>query len=253
MTTAKNVFAVCCIAALPCAVLVLLGCNAQWMALVIAISILYAGKLENLAIALVVGIFVSVRALAATPGLLPNTYDAALCRLDNLLGIDHAAIMSLFAATPPVYLLAALVYLGFPIPIALACRFSPNPTLLCIKLASGSVLAFVLYFLVPACGPAYLFTSLASAPRNAFPSMHTSWALMLWLESRSAKLPARIGFDLNLLFTVIATIGTGEHYVVDLLAAVPFTMVVVHLINITPASSSWWYPRPVPPPSVQSD
>jgi hypothetical protein len=103
------------------------------------------------------------------------------------------------------------------------------------------------YRLLPACGPVWLlgspcytgeilatcanipFSDLAQVrldgawPRNAMPSMHLAWALLIWWTSREMK----FGRWMSLAFvcgTALATLGGGEHYLVDLVAAFPFSL-----------------------------
>lgn len=89
------------------------------------------------------------------------------------------------------------------------------------------VLAPILYSIVPACGPVYAFgptwLKVSSAPLelvhlnflpNAFPSLHTASALVLLLFAPGRKSRAvALAF---LLGTMMATLATGEHYLIDL-------------------------------------
>jgi hypothetical protein len=69
-----------------------------------------------------------------------------------------------------------------------------------------------------------------SVPRNCMPSLHMANALIVavhaWrLGQRSWRLVAAV----DVIFTVIATLGFGYHYAADLVAAVPFTVGVFGL------------------------
>jgi hypothetical protein len=126
----------------------------------------------------------------------------------------------------------------------LARRDRPAISLLAAWLV-GAVIAVLGYHLVPAAGPKYLFgqlfpgflpaaNDLAVSPslvtpsyRNAVPSMHFGWALMLWLNAcllGSSLL--RAAFAVLLGLNVLATMGLGEHYFVDLVIAVPVIVAV---------------------------
>lgn len=103
------------------------------------------------------------------------------------------------------------------------------------------LVAMPFYMLIPVSGPKYAFASFPQAPGpiaahpitlaavpNGIPSVHASTALLcaafLW--------PWRWGKVFGSLFlalTVIATLANGEHYVFDLLCAVPFTWLVWNL------------------------
>jgi len=114
---------------------------------------------------------------------------------------------------------------------------TPQRVLAAFALNFGA--GYCLYLLLPACGPEYAFAGFPAvrpgmpalhtlqvlAPPNCMPSLHTSTALLAcWFcgRWRLARWTAR----LNLLLTVLATLATGEHYLVDLVVAAPFTAFV---------------------------
>jgi len=103
-----------------------------------------------------------------------------------------------------------------------------------------AISGFLLYFVAPACGPVYAFGSsfpfslppartavLASDilqhPPNAMPSLHFANALMLYLNSKPWR-SLHIFTLAFMILTCIATLGSGEHYVTDLVVAVPFAV-----------------------------
>jgi hypothetical protein len=103
-----------------------------------------------------------------------------------------------------------------------------------------AILGFLLYFVIPACGPIYAFAKLfpfalppvgtaalasdvfKNSP-NAMPPLHFASALMLYWNSRPWR-GLRIFTFLFLIFTGVATLGSGEHYVTDLVVAIPFAV-----------------------------
>ncbi|OBK19537.1 hypothetical protein A5636_18205 [Mycobacterium asiaticum] len=111
----------------------------------------------------------------------------------------------------------------------------------------------VIYILFPLVGPAFAFGSAgdgfqvgdfwphalppidwsprpvafdASTPRNCMPSMHTAWALAVFLHSRGGPRWLRVGGTFWLICTLSATLGFGYHYGVDLLAGATLCMTV---------------------------
>jgi hypothetical protein len=56
------------------------------------------------------------------------------------------------------------------------------------------------------------------------PSLHTTWALLLWWNARPLAAWFRAIMGGYLVFTVLATLGFGVHYAVDLVVAVPFAL-----------------------------
>ncbi len=63
-------------------------------------------------------------------------------------------------------------------------------------------------------------------PRNCMPSMHTAWALAVFLHSRSGLRWLRWGGALWLVCTIAATLGFGYHYGVDLVAGAVLCLTV---------------------------
>jgi hypothetical protein len=92
------------------------------------------------------------------------------------------------------------------------------------SLSLTSFCAPFLYLVFPAVGPAHLGDRLA--PRNCMPSMHLAWALVL-----AAYLPRRWRWAgaLFSLLTAAATLGTGEHYWIDLAAALAYAFAAVRV------------------------
>lgn len=106
------------------------------------------------------------------------------------------------------------------------------------------VAAPVFYLLVPVCGPTFAFPMFPANPGyvipqmmaidaapNGIPSVHTSTVLLIvWFSRKSrAGLMAAVVY---LLLMVAATLASGQHYAVDLLAAIPYAVGVVGLGKI---------------------
>jgi len=53
-----------------------------------------------------------------------------------------------------------------------------------------------------------------------------AWVLLVWWYSRALSWWERSIAFLFLFFTVLATLGTGEHYLIDLVVAFPFAVFV---------------------------
>jgi len=103
-------------------------------------------------------------------------------------------------------------------------------------------LAVLLYAVLPVCGPRYAFSTFPAtipthvvphpvylpAPPNGVPSVHLSTALLILHFGRRWRIGTLFGL-VYLLLTVISTLGFGEHYLFDLLVAIPFAMLVLWL------------------------
>ncbi|MCE2747190.1 MAG: fused MFS/spermidine synthase, partial [Burkholderiales bacterium] len=117
--------------------------------------------------------------------------------------------------------------------------------------------AWMAYHLVPVAGPGHVFRSEVGAKlletvqhalpavapgvywRNGVPSMHFGWALaIVWLayvEHHRRFFIVAVGFA---FLTVLATLGLGEHYVVDLVVSVPFMLWLFALLSTRLGTSS---------------
>jgi hypothetical protein len=185
----------------------------------------------------------------------PKVLDLYLFSFDSSLAIQIPFVMGqAFSAWPWFRLVGILFYIGLPIPIALVyagqllrVREKAIPAMAAF-LATGPV-GVIFYNLFPALGPAHLFgagfpwhpLSLAQAagvivepvpiagPPNAIPSLHMAWVLLVWWYSRGLSGWERAIALLFLTFTVFATLGTGEHYFVDLIVAFPFSLLMMSL------------------------
>jgi membrane-associated phospholipid phosphatase len=100
---------------------------------------------------------------------------------------------------------------------------------------------FLLYHLLPVVGPAPYFDrsfpfatdrAYLPAPRNAMPSLHTAWVLIAFLATRGMSLPTRMVTGVAIIGTIIAILGSGEHYLTDLVVACPFVLLVRALCAI---------------------
>jgi len=180
----------------------------------------------------------------------PKTLDPWLYVFDGSLGFQASFAMGrLLSSITLVRNVSFLAYNGLPLAAALFYAVErrqrqdswPNIILLFIAIGAGGS---CLYHLYPASGPIYLFPStfpfhppsaasvalqsvlLPVAPRNAIPSLHLSWALVLWWRSAGLRVWTRAVFAFFLVCTAVATLGLGEHYLIDLVVAVPYTMAI---------------------------
>ena len=156
--------------------------------------------------------------------LTPHLFDAALFRLDCGIG---AAIRRWTLARSARVELANVFYGALPLAVTTGIASASGQArnrLLC-ALCFAAILAVPCYFLMPAVGPVHVGEPLAA--RNCVPSLHLTWALLVWLNARQSWL--RQGAFVFVLLTAFATLATGEHYVPDLIAAIPFAWLVQKL------------------------
>ena len=185
----------------------------------------------------------------------PTTFDVPAYLTDRAYGFSASAILGGLAGARPLLHQALKIVYGW-LPAAVSTCYVLNvragyrdaDVLLKAALTGGAV-AFVLYHAYPAAGPAYAFgatfpgslpdpASLAAvpaavtvpgAPRNCMPSVHFLWALLAAIEARRLAAGWRVVFALFAGLTALATLALGEHYVIDLVVAVPFTLALLAL------------------------
>ncbi|HUK23343.1 MAG TPA: phosphatase PAP2 family protein [Terriglobales bacterium] len=207
------------------------------------------------ALGLVFFIFSAQRALNLADLLYPKTFDLYLYTFDGSLGFEPSFLMGqLFHHSVVIREIGLLAYATLPLVMALvyAGWIDPHATkpawyILELFFLAG-FLGWAFYNFVPGTGPAYAFAGLfperglsynllhrlllervpvsANFPRNAIPSLHMGWVLLLWWSCRRFSRWARAAAFLYLLITVMATLGTGEHYFIDLVVAAPFALMV---------------------------
>lgn len=183
----------------------------------------------------------------------PMTYDSYAFALDEAYGFSWSfAVGQLFQKFP---LLAAICYAIYVAPppalifvYALQVRGRRKPpvdvvTVLLVLLLVG----YGLFFLFPVCGPLFAFGSAfpnsppsvyglvgqrievvtaKPAPRNGMPSLHMASAIIAYWHARPYGKWARWVAAMFVVGTFLATMGVGEHYFIDLLVALPFTLAI---------------------------
>jgi len=116
---------------------------------------------------------------------------------------------------------------------------------LALQLLVSSFLVFPFFCMMPALAPAFFFGALfpdhlpaaeslaaelvptnIETIRNTFPSLHAAWAILILLALADSPLWHRLLGVLFLLVTFTATLGFGEHYAVDWVAAMPLVLLV---------------------------
>ena len=167
-------------------------------------------------------------------GLLPWKYDHVLFALDRTLGVSAAEIarpLQGFWKIPLIVIYQLMV----PMMICwfLVTEYAKARGSVVLAYVGELVAGPILYAVLPGCGPVYAFGThwlntqqvqagtikLAAMP-NAFPSLHMGTAMVFVLFA-----PGRLWRAVSLAFlfgTGLATLSTGEHYVIDLVAGLVF-------------------------------
>jgi hypothetical protein len=189
-------------------------------------SVVYWGKPSqgNLYLAALTPIMLSVTGalLSWVNSVTPITYDAFLLKWD--FGIATAVR----AVSVPLMKPIGLVYVALPLfeILAVVALKDRNRKILIAALAISGLICPFLYLMFPAVGPAHIGDP--HAPRNCMPSMHLTWTLLLWVYSKNAW---KWIFGAIAFLTAWATLATGEHYILDLVAAMLFTWGIVAVVK----------------------
>ncbi|MEV6431127.1 DUF5933 domain-containing protein [Nocardia sp. NPDC051463] len=204
----------------------------------------------------------------------PTVLDEYVMLADHALG-DPSWVMGRVLDTlgPAVYAVLHWVYIELPIAAIVVAVWQlrrvvptgqwPSHYLVRTFLVLG-LLGPVIYVIFPVVGPMFAFGSDghglqvgnfwpgvlppidhspaplpfdAATPRNCMPSMHTAWALSVFLHTRRdtngarAPLWLRWGGTFWLLATLTATLGFGYHYGVDLVAGAVLCLTVESVLR----------------------
>lgn len=182
----------------------------------------------------------------------PKTLDLYLLSFDDSLRAQLAfGAGQLYARFPTLHISALIIYIGLAIPITtiyagrlLRFRERAFPAMLAFLLTGPIGILF--YNLFPAAGPHNAFGSnfpfhpfpIADLPRlvlepvavpgvrDAMPSLHLAWTLLVWWFSKGLSWIDRFVAFGFLAFTAFATLGTGEHWFIDLVVAFPFALLI---------------------------
>lgn len=187
-----------------------------------------------------------------TTWLRPRTYDALLLAFDGGLGFQPSFVLGrLLTEGSNAWGLTTVVYYALPLAVCILYAShlaseragKPQPVPILALFLSLMLVGFTLYGIYPAVGPKHAFGALyprnppllaqiavqpmtvPDAPRNCMPSLHLAGALAIWWNSLLWPRWGRLLPGLFLWTTIFSTLALGEHYLVDLVVAVPFTLI----------------------------
>ncbi len=181
----------------------------------------------------------------------PTLLDLYLYSFESSLHVQVSYLAAQFMHSSRwIFLPAYLCYLAIGFPLALCfggqlARLREKAAPLMLPYLLAAPVGLFLFNWIPAIGPRRLFPQLfpyhpfptaysrhlvvgpilaTGAPPNSIPSLHLTWALLAWWTSRGLHWSIRAVLLFFLLMTALATMGTGEHYLVDLVVALPFSV-----------------------------
>jgi len=180
----------------------------------------------------------------------PRVLDLYLFSFDSSLRVQIAFLMGQAYALWPWFRGAGTIfYIGLPMVIGLVyagqlLRDRARAVSAMIAFLITGPVGVVFYNLLPAVGPIHIFLSqfpwkpipaeqathlfvepiAVAGLRNCMPSLHMGWVLLAWWYSRGLSVWERGIAMAFVVFTIFATMGTGEHYLIDLVVAFPFAV-----------------------------
>lgn len=190
-------------------------------------------------------------ALKLTETLHPVTFDVYALLWDRAVGLNFTPQLNQWISTQPLvselavisYRMTPMAFLAVAM-LHLRGRAAHIPTAL-LAWVVITTCALVAYHGLPITGPKYVFgsehferalsnsmshpvqlVSVPPYPRNGMPSMHFGWMLaatILWWWT-GTRWWSRLLLVTMTGFTALATLYLGEHYVIDLIVAVPFVL-----------------------------
>jgi|SRR5690242_12722561 len=174
----------------------------------------------------------------------PMRLDYYLLNIDGVWGVQLSfAIGRFLEHHPAAGAVAFTAYNALPLPVLIvfmAHLFGQHESpMALIKTFSINLFAGLpIYLLVPVVGPAHAFSSFPDAVPtvstvpaalpgiiNGIPSVHFSTALFILWFSRHWR-AGRILASVYLILIFASTLGSGEHYLFDLVAALPYSLAV---------------------------
>jgi len=200
------------------------------------------------------GLFVFMFVLAVAPVLIYANisnelkFDPYLHAIDHTLGFCPSGWIVAHVYKERALLKATYILYEF-LPIVMVAAYgwalyfeTNSKALFCTYLFAP--VASLLFFIVPAAGPAFLlgpeifhahptstlslFSSTACA--NSIPSMHLAGAITLWYFNRSRAVIRRL-LAIFVVITAYATLALGEHYLVDLMLSLPAALFMIAAVT----------------------
>jgi hypothetical protein len=151
--------------------------------------------------------------------------DPVLMKIDAALGFNTLTFASAVRHYPIAMVVISVTYIALAPAIGLTWLLEQSLVQRRAVLIGG-YLSLVFYALVPAVGPGYYDWSRnvpqQGAPFNCMPSMHIGFPLLLVFNARSTWLRAVLWGYVAIM--LVSTLALREHYLIDLIAAIPFSL-----------------------------
>ncbi len=184
-----------------------------------------------------------------------ETYDYSIVQMESVYAFRFTAILR-FISKNYLQTNAALNFVYGSIPAAMVVHdvyFNKQKFIMTKLFIVSSGVGYILYFIVPVAGTDFLFLNYDDIsaplildilynekmhfPRSSIPSLHTTWGIFLVISS--VHLYGKNIFDniVSFIFilygvsTILAAMVVGQHYLTDILVAIPFSISIFTLVN----------------------
>jgi hypothetical protein len=207
-------------------------------------------------VTLLVGLFgvMAIVLLGYASAALPLKFDAFLYLIDNAV-LGSPVFPAAYLLTRRSYMVLRPIYDLLPVVMILCYAINlkrGNGRTVLTAFAVNFLIGSCMYLIVPACGPAFAFERdfpfghpavsahlmRVSESPNAIPSLHVSAAILLVMFA-GKRLALRLAAWLYLVGTVAATLALGEHYIIDLVVAVPFACFATDVASKRRSRALW--------------
>lgn len=191
------------------------------------------------------GAMLCMAAANAEGALISTRYDLYVYHWDQAIGGEPAFALgrALLEKTWGLWFLNfAYGLLGLAVAVLLmGYAWKPSAQLrqVAVALLLNFLLAPALYALFPVSGPRFAFPSFPAPPAwfvphvlhfhaapNGVPSVHCSTALLVWWYGRRWRVGGMAAL-VHLALVVVSTLASGQHYLFDLIVAIPYSIGVV--------------------------
>lgn len=197
--------------------------------------------------------------LAWSEALHPKALDLFLYKFDCSLGFEPSFLVGQwFHRWHWLHAVCLAIYVALPVPLGLVygqklkTKGKTAISVFWAFLVAGPI-GVVFFNILPAMGPIHVFPGFPHYPltidqarrlaldpvllpgaRNAIPSLHMVWVLLAWWNARDLSRWIRGVAIVFVMGTALATLGLGEHYLIDLIVACPFAL-MIHATFLTTA------------------
>jgi hypothetical protein len=160
----------------------------------------------------------------------PHTIDARLWQWNVALHLDPITVVYFLEAHEILWYAMEAVHTSLAIVMTIAWLVEQN-AMLRRAVAMAWVGGWILSAALPAVGPHWYLDGYTVTMRHCIPAIEWTWALLLAINARS-RLRTPLWIYAGLL--AVAEIMLGEHYLVDLIVALPYAFAVQWLAARVP-------------------